>query len=56
MEKEQQELKSFNMRMPREIWLYLKKTSADQDISMGDFIIFCVNRYRKSLNIDLTLD
>lgn len=49
-----EEIKTFNMRIPRDIWLFLKKTSADQDISMTEIIVRCVDKYKKRLESKLT--
>lgn len=42
-------LKTFTLRMPRDIWVFLKETSAAQDMSMGDIMVGCVDRYRKKI-------
>lgn len=51
-----QEIKSFNMRVPRDTWLFLKKVSAEQGISMTEIIIRCVEKYKKRLENKLTID
>jgi predicted HicB family RNase H-like nuclease len=56
MAKRSNELKSFNMRMPKEMWLFLKKTSASQEISMTELILRCVERYKKKFDSRLTDD
>jgi len=35
------------MRMPKDIWLFLKKAAATQEVSMTDIIVDCVNKYKK---------
>jgi len=32
-------IKSFNMRMTRELWLFLKKVAAENDTSMNSYIL-----------------
>ena len=41
-------IKTFNMRMPRDLWIFLKKTAAEQEVSMTDIIIRCVDKYKKN--------
>jgi hypothetical protein len=50
------QIKTFNMRMPRDIWIFLKRTAADQEISMTDIIVRCVEKYKKRLENKLTDD
>jgi hypothetical protein len=33
------QLKSLNIRLPREVWIFLKKISAENDTSMNSYII-----------------
>lgn len=47
MIKDNDNLKVFSMRMPKETWMFLKKTSADQEISMAEIIMRCVEKYKK---------
>lgn len=54
MSNETIELKNFNMRMPKEIWLFLKHTSAHKGISMTDIIVACVEKYKKRIESKLT--
>lgn len=48
------DIKMFQMRMPKELWIFLKKTAIDQEISMMDIIVRCVNKYKKRLENKLT--
>lgn len=48
------EIKTFNMRMPKDTWLFLKKTAIDQEISMTDIIVRCVQKYEKRFKEKLT--
>ena len=50
-----QEIKSFQMRLPRDLWLFLKKVSAENDTSMMDIFITCLEKYKKSYEKKLTL-
>jgi len=49
MTKQQPELKAFNLRVPKETWLFLKRISAEQEISMTQFVVRCIEDYRKKL-------
>jgi hypothetical protein len=51
-----QTTKAFQMRMPKDIWLFLKKTAADQERSMMDIILTCVEKYKKRCEKKLTDD
>lgn len=56
MTKATQETRSFNLRMPKETWLFLKKTAADQEISMTELILRCVDKYKRKFDKRLTSD
>ncbi len=49
-------IKSFNVRMPKETWKFLKRVSLEQERSMMDVINECVEKYRKRLENKLTYD
>jgi hypothetical protein len=49
MKHENKELKTFNIRMPFETWLFLKQQSAAQQTSMAEIILSCVNKYKKNI-------
>lgn len=40
----------FTMRMPNDIWKFLKKAAVDQESSMTDIILRCVSKYRKKFD------
>lgn len=50
------ETKTFNIRIPKETWLFLKKTAIFQETSMADLIVRCVNKYKDKFNQALTLE
>jgi len=54
MTKAKKEIKVFNIRMPYEIWKFLKTTAVQNDISMADIVINCVEKYKKKLDNKLT--
>lgn len=49
-----EELKSFNIRLPKTIWKFLKKTSAEQEVSMISIITDCLEKYKKNQEKKLT--
>lgn len=51
---EAKDIKHFNMRLPKETWLFLKQTSAAQEVSMTDIIVKLSEDYRKKLAKKLT--
>jgi hypothetical protein len=52
--KEKKEVKSFQVRLPRETWEFLKKNSVDTDKSMMGIILGCVEKYKKRCEKKLT--
>ena len=50
MPKENKDIKNFNMRVPKELWIFLKRTSAIQEVSMAKIIIGCIEQYKKRLD------
>ncbi len=54
MAKNNSDIKTFNMRMPKDTWLFLKKQAAAQECSMTDIIIRCVEKYKKKFDDKLT--
>ena len=49
MEKEKSNVKLFTVRVPKDIWVFLKKASIEQEIPMGDIVIECLTKYRKKV-------
>jgi len=43
------EKKTFNIRIPKETWYFLKKTAFEQETSMASIIVKTVEDYRKKL-------
>lgn len=43
------DLKQFTMRMPRDVWLFLKADCAQRGISMSSLILYCVNKHKSKL-------
>lgn len=50
------EIKNFNIRIPKETWLFLKKTAMEQERSMVDIIMSCVDKYKRKCENKLTGD
>ncbi len=42
-----EEMKTFNMRMPKDMWFFLKQHALMNDESMTDIMIRCVEKFRK---------
>jgi predicted HicB family RNase H-like nuclease len=47
-------IKTFNIRIPRELWVFLKKSSVDQDRSMNEIIVSCIEKLKKKKENKLT--
>jgi hypothetical protein len=48
------DLKSFNVRVPKELWAFLKKRSVDCDIPMNAMIISMIRKEKDKLDRKLT--
>ena len=46
MAKKLNEIKTFNVRLPRETWAFLRQVSTDTDESLNSIIIRLIDRYR----------
>lgn len=49
-----QEMKAFQMRVPKDIWLFLKHEAAEKETSMVEIILSCVRKYKKNEEKKLT--
>lgn len=49
-----EQLKPFHIRMPKELWLFLKSRSAEQEEPMGSIVIRCIEKYKKKFDDRLT--
>ena len=54
MKEKQTDYKSFQVKLPRETWLFLKYTALEQDKSMMAIIVQCLEKYKKKLASKLT--
>lgn len=50
MLREKEELKTFNMRIPYEMWKYLKLLAAEQQVSMTHIVLKCIDEHRKLID------
>lgn len=48
------ETKAFVVRLPKDIWKFLKRAAIEQERSMTDIISSCVMKYQKRLENKLT--
>lgn len=39
--------KIFNMRLPKETWMFLKVDSLDKELSMTDIVYTLIDKYKK---------
>ena len=46
--KVREEIRAFNVRLPKNLWKFLKTTSVEQDISMSEIIKLLIEKYKKS--------
>ena len=49
-----EELKSFNIRIPKSGWKFLKKAAAEQETSMMNIILVAVGKYKEKYEKRLT--
>ena len=49
MTKQLKEIKTFNVRMPRSLWTFLRNHSTDNDKSLNSIIIELVEKYKIKL-------
>lgn len=47
-------IKAFQIRLPKEIWAFLKKKSVDRELSMNQMIIECLTKYKNKSENKLT--
>jgi hypothetical protein len=50
------EIKAFNVKVPKELWAYLKKRSVDCDMSMNDIVNSLLRKYKERNEKKLTID
>jgi len=48
--------KMFTVRLPKDLWLFLKQKSAEQEESMQNIIIRCVGKYKNKFEKRFTAD
>ncbi len=46
--------KPFQVRLPRDIWVFLKKKSVDRELSMNNMILECLTKYKNKCEKKLT--
>ena len=54
MAKENKDVKTFTMRLPKNVWMFLKRAAVDQEIPMTEIIVRCVEKYKKKFDDKLT--
>lgn len=48
------DIKAFNIRIPKDMWVFLKKKSIDQEKAMNAIVIDCLEKYKKKCEKKLT--
>jgi len=48
------EIKNFNMRIDKELWLFLKSQAAAKETSMTDIIVSCIEKHKRIIEKKLT--
>lgn len=51
MQKQKPEMKTFNMMMRKDLWMFLKGTAAAQERSMTDIVNTCLEKYRRRIEM-----
>lgn len=54
MAKEHKEIKNFNMRIDKDLWMFLKAEAAATETSMTDIISACVDKLKRKKEKKLT--
>lgn len=54
MSKQASEIKIFNMRIAKELWMFLKAEAAAKETSMTNIIVACVEKHKKKIESKLT--
>ncbi len=55
MSTQKEDIKAFSIRMPRKLWISIKREAAQKEISMTDLIIESIIYYRKEKKKALTV-
>jgi len=50
-----EDIKPFNLRIEKDLWVFLKKHSVDQDCSMTEIIGKIIRKYKNKCEKNLTL-
>ena len=50
MMKNETVLKTFNLRVPKEMWIFLKRCAAEEETSMTNIIIRCIDSYKRKID------
>jgi len=49
-----EDIKAFNVRLPKDLWLFLKKQAMEHEVSMNTILFKCVERCKKDMGKILT--
>lgn len=53
---EAKKMKAMTLRMPRELWVFLKKKAIDQDTSINDLINSRLKKFKENCDNKLTVN
>lgn len=45
--KEDKHVKSFSVRLPKDLWSFLRRNSIEMELSMNQIIVVCMNNYKE---------
>ena len=51
----EEDFKAFHLRMPKETWLYIKKSAMIAECSMTDVVVNCLEKQRRKIVNQLTV-
>lgn len=54
MSKQTADVKIFNMRIDKELWLFLKGQAAVRETSMTEIIVSCIEKHKRMIEKRLT--
>lgn len=52
--KMKKEIRTFNIRIPKDLWIFLKKEAMKEESSMAEIIIQLINKKKKKIEKKLT--
>ncbi len=50
MARDTTDLKYFNMRLPRDLWMFVKNSAALEEVSMTEIVVNSLDMYRRKIH------